>query len=208
MLVGQAHLFDPEERASSEEWPAVSWAGAACPSGYRPVAGGVVFVKLPARPRYREEVLPVDLGPVCGRSQWSYPVDRESMMLVVALPPSYVLERARDAEPVPQGVKAFRSRMVLYWWIRRPDADDRRAVVSWSVRKVDGDLQQQVTAVSHEVAPSGAMAPVELTGSNGGAAASRRWWSSVNSVVSHPLVSALLAAIIFAVLGLWLTFLS
>jgi hypothetical protein len=209
IVVGEAHLFDPKQgTVAGEDWPAVSWAATSAPPGYLDVANGVVFVRLPSRPDYQQEVRPAyDFGPASGRLQWSYPIRRESMMLVMALPEGYTLTRARDAEPPPQGVKMLGSRMVLYWWMK-PVTDDKRVAVALSLHKGKGNLRNQVASLSHELRPSHAPAPVMLeNAAELPIAAAQRWWRAVNPVISHPVIATVLGGIILAVLSLWLTFL-
>lgn len=134
----------------------VSWNATARPDGSDPMGKDIVFVWRPSgyyRRRYHSKPDRLD-----GGFSWVHPVQGE-LMLVLALPPGYVLASVDDAQPTLVRCKEFtgQGRMAVYWIL----TGGSRAQVNWRMVPVQGDMKTHVAALNDEAVKR---APVQYSG--------------------------------------------
>jgi hypothetical protein len=114
----------------------------------------VVFVWRPPgyyRRRYRSKPDFLD-----GGFSWVHPV-RGELMLVLALPPGYVLPSVDDAQPTLVRCKelAGQGRMAAYWML----TGGSRCQVNWKMEPIQGDLSTHLAALNDEAAKRAQVRP-------------------------------------------------
>lgn len=128
-VVCHVERFDPVDPNAG--FLRVSWNAVSRPSGYDAVAGGAVYVEVPAGFERREyDAAPDVLGERLG---WIDKVFGDGLMLVVRLPYGFAVPGFRDTEPPPVAAKTHDGRMVLYWLL------PERTRVTWRQDRVDVD---------------------------------------------------------------------
>jgi Predicted nucleotide-binding protein containing TIR-like domain len=125
----------------------VSWNATQRPDGTDPMGKDVVFVWRPSgyyRRRYHSKPDRLDSG-----FSWVHPVQGE-LMLVLALPPAYVLPSVDDAQPILARCKelAGQERMAAYWML----TGGSRAQVTWQMKPLQGDMRAHLAALNDEAA--------------------------------------------------------
>jgi Predicted nucleotide-binding protein containing TIR-like domain len=134
----------------------VSWNAVECPEGADAIGNGIVFVWRP--PGYYLRRYPSKPDRLNGGFSWVHPVQYE-LMLILALPPGYVLRSVDDASPTLVRCKEVgQSRMAAYWIFNdgRPHA---RAQVSWKMEPFTGNLSTHLAALNHEAEKRAPMRP-------------------------------------------------
>ena len=126
-FVCRVERYDPADPSAG--YLRVSWNAVTRPVGYEPVAGGAVYVEVPAGFDHREYDAAPDV--VGERLGWIDKVFGDGLMLVVRLPYGFGMLGFRDAEPGPMAAKAHDGRMVLYWLL------PTRTRVTWRQERVD-----------------------------------------------------------------------
>jgi pimeloyl-ACP methyl ester carboxylesterase len=144
-ITAEVERYDPESWSGSLR---VLWHASEAPRGgeWNTAGKGVVFVAAP--PEVRPQRYPASVpGRYPGPFSWTNDVGDLGLMLVVVLPPGYVLANANPAEPLPPfESKPFNGRVALYWFIPLPPL--RRAQVSWTIEPLEGDLGAHCDALN------------------------------------------------------------
>ena len=126
----------------------VRWNVSSPPPDFKPMGKGVVFVytqntqvtEIPAS----DDAKPDNLGDF--RYRWSEGLELGIpwLMFVLILPKGYTLLNAR---PLPAGVKAFKSRIALYWLLKGDDFN--RTQVEWQIGPHQGDLKSEIIRINN-----------------------------------------------------------